>query len=888
MAPHPRFRPRFLWIGLALAGFTAFPSLAQVTYYVSSSGNDANPGTLAAPFATLQCAVTHLTPGSTLYIRQGTYYGPVSIGQSGTSASPMTLRAYPGECPILDGASPLTQTWSNYSGSIYKASWPSQPAQVFCGGQMLNEARWPPAPVEGLSAQTVATSDTCSTTQMTCAALPAGLDLNNALIQIMSGQSWCSYTRTITEPGPGTLVYSSPVSDPNVAAISPRRGDRFYVFGKLDLLTTSGEWYWDPTAQLLYVWTPDGNAPESAQTDLVEAGPATCVLILDNQSYIAVNGLSAIGGWFSLHNSSYCTVENCHLREATWTRQTNGYATLPAKLGGGDITGTGNQWLGGSVVNSGRIGVNIQGGSGHLIQGVSVFDSGWNWANDGGIEVDNATQSTVQYCTINRTARAGIFDYSSSTCNFLYNIVSNVALYSEDIGCFDSWGTNGMGTTIAYNLFENNQTIWGAGLYLDDGSMNFVCHDNVIQNTNWFGIITKQVNDIYNNTVLNAGHNAIYVDSPVTTNLAGATVANNLVTETFPVQAMVNQSSVTDYGYFEGFAYLANPGRVELDFAQLTQPWWANMVPFDPTVITGFTFSVPDWAVTFNYTISNLRLLPTGQTGDAGAVTIESNLYWSAYAGTDQTGGTPAVSTLNPVGPPVWGCVGNDPLFGNNSITGGVEGSGVTNLSTYRGIAFEISGGATMSYALSNQVDLNNGPTASGASSPASQGAPTGQASTICISTAPTFTFSPTPTVTSTFTPTASITPMPSLTASASPTPTMTNTLTPSPTTTPTTTFTSSPTAVPFYPSVVYPNPVTLGGTFNIHLNLGAPSPVKVQFFTTSFRKVLDETLAQILPGQDIPLPLADKHGNSLSNGLYYVVTTANGTRNIFKLLVLK
>jgi hypothetical protein len=87
---------------------------------------------------------------------------------------------------------------------------------------------------------------------------------------------------------------------------------------------------------------------------------------------------------------------------------------------------------------------------------------------------------------------------------------------------------------------------------------------------------------------------------------------------------------------------------------------------------------------------------------------------------------------------------------------------------------------------------------------------------------------------------------------------------------------------------VVYPNPVTLGGTFNIHLNLGAPSPVKVQFFTTSFRKVLDETLAQILPGQDIPLPLADKHGNSLSNGLYYVVTTANGTRNIFKLLVLK
>jgi|GEM_PF-3532897 len=880
MALHLRLRPLTFWIGLGLAGFTALPSLAQGTFYISPSGNDANPGTLAAPFATLQCAVTHLTSGSTLFVRQGTYYGPVSVGQSGTLASPITIEAYPGECPLLDGASPVTGAWSNYSGSIYKAPWPIQPAQVFCGGLMLNEARWPPAPVEGLSAQTVATSDTGSTTQMTCAALPAGLDLNNALIQIMPGQSWCSYTRTITEPVPGTLVFNTPVVDASIPSISPRRGDRFYVFGKLDLLTTPGEWYWDPTAQLLYVWTSDGNAPESSQTDMVEAGPATCVLILDNRSYVVVNGLSAIGGWFSLHNSSYCTVQNCHLREATWTRQTNGYATLPNKVGGGDITGTGNQWLGGSVVNSGRIGVDIQGGSGHLIQGVSVFDSGWNWANDAGIEVDNATQSTVQYCTIDRAARGGIMDGYSGKCKFLYNVVSDVALYSEDFGCFDSWGTDGQNTEIAYNLFENNHTIWGAGLYLDDNAKNFYCHDNVIQNMDWFGIITKQVNTIVNNTVLNVGHNAIYVDSPVTTNLAGATVANNLVTETFPVQATVNQASVTDYGYYCGFAYLNNPGRVELDFSQLVQPWWAQMVPFDPTSITGFTFSVPDWAVTFNYTIWNLRYLPQGQTGDTGAVTMEPSLNWSAYAGTNQTGGTPSVSTLNPIGPPVWGCVGNNPLFGNNSIT---AFKGVTqDLSAYRGIAFEISGGATMSYAISNQVDLNNGPSAPGASLPASQGAPTGQAATICLATVPTLTSTPTYTSSPTPTPTASMTPMATLTNTVTPTASSTST------TTPTTTCTSSPTARPNYPSVVYPNPVTLGGTFNLHLNLDAPSSVKVQFFTPSFRKVRDETLSPILPGQDIPLPLADKNGNGLSNGLYYVVATANGTRNIFKLLVLR
>jgi hypothetical protein len=91
MTRHPRLRPHSLWGGLVLAGLIALPSLVQATYYVSSSGNDANPGTLAAPFATLQCAVTHLTPGTTLFVRQGTYYGPVSITQSGTSTRFTTM-----------------------------------------------------------------------------------------------------------------------------------------------------------------------------------------------------------------------------------------------------------------------------------------------------------------------------------------------------------------------------------------------------------------------------------------------------------------------------------------------------------------------------------------------------------------------------------------------------------------------------------------------------------------------------------------------------------------------------------------------------------------------------------------------------------------------------
>ena len=65
--------------------FLAAP-LGAATYYVSPSGSDANSGTLGQPFQTLQAAVTHLSPGDTLLIRQGTYYGPLQVAQSGADA----------------------------------------------------------------------------------------------------------------------------------------------------------------------------------------------------------------------------------------------------------------------------------------------------------------------------------------------------------------------------------------------------------------------------------------------------------------------------------------------------------------------------------------------------------------------------------------------------------------------------------------------------------------------------------------------------------------------------------------------------------------------------------------------------------------------------------
>jgi hypothetical protein len=80
------------------------PSRSGVTYYVSTSGNDANAGTLAAPWRTIQHAANTVKAGDTVQVRAGTYNEIVTMQTSGNAtAGYITFRNYPGELPILDG-----------------------------------------------------------------------------------------------------------------------------------------------------------------------------------------------------------------------------------------------------------------------------------------------------------------------------------------------------------------------------------------------------------------------------------------------------------------------------------------------------------------------------------------------------------------------------------------------------------------------------------------------------------------------------------------------------------------------------------------------------------------------------------------------------------------
>ncbi|MDD3486967.1 MAG: chitobiase/beta-hexosaminidase C-terminal domain-containing protein [Candidatus Moranbacteria bacterium] len=87
---------------MALFFFASARPASAATYYVSTTGDDGNPGTQAEPFATIQHGADTATAGDTVIVEDGTYADSstqtdgdyaVYITTSGSSGSPITIQA---------------------------------------------------------------------------------------------------------------------------------------------------------------------------------------------------------------------------------------------------------------------------------------------------------------------------------------------------------------------------------------------------------------------------------------------------------------------------------------------------------------------------------------------------------------------------------------------------------------------------------------------------------------------------------------------------------------------------------------------------------------------------------------------------------------------------
>jgi parallel beta-helix repeat protein len=112
-------------------------------YFVATTGNDSNPGTLASPWRTVQRAVSLVKAGDFVNIRGGVYRESVLVWASGNDKNPITFQSYNGESVTIT-ASDVVGGWSLHKGSIYKKTgWKIDSQQVFDNGAPLSQIGQP-------------------------------------------------------------------------------------------------------------------------------------------------------------------------------------------------------------------------------------------------------------------------------------------------------------------------------------------------------------------------------------------------------------------------------------------------------------------------------------------------------------------------------------------------------------------------------------------------------------------------------------------------------------------------------------------------------------------------------------------------------------------------
>src|SRR5438445_13762693 len=94
---------KFSTLFILLACVSGAFGQSNSSLYVSTTGDDSNPGTQTAPWRTIQHAADTVRAGSTVNVRGGVYEELLSIKASGNATDGfITFRSYPGETAVLD------------------------------------------------------------------------------------------------------------------------------------------------------------------------------------------------------------------------------------------------------------------------------------------------------------------------------------------------------------------------------------------------------------------------------------------------------------------------------------------------------------------------------------------------------------------------------------------------------------------------------------------------------------------------------------------------------------------------------------------------------------------------------------------------------------------
>jgi hypothetical protein len=531
--------------GVVILAFATTLSHAEITYFVATTGNDSNPGTIGAPFKTIakaQQAIQDLKTGGgftqpvTVYIRGGTYYLDATLEfwdvDSGEFGKRITYKNYNGENVVVSGGKRIT--WTGTVGDKWVATgidWRFR--RLRTGNSWGILARWPNYdagnPLNG-GYLFVKNSTNLDTEIKSNVSIPS-YNYTGAQLYVFLHDSWITGVFPVTSTDvPSSTFHGNFL---NEAGLWVDQGCRFYVQNVLDALDAPGEWFLDTASHTLYykprageTWSDEFVAPYLDELILFWGGDYITIqgihfkdvqpLDLDAADGISEGyGVGALGAEFDeitqcsfsfLDGAAIGFSDNCTNCNATFN-------TLENLAGGGIYAGSVERGTGDINIaynDVSHIGNNNKGAyplSAGMIRGYI----GRNYVHD--------------------VPRAGIQCQGGIDTVVELNMIRHIGMETDDMGALYSGGPGTVNTRWRYNyvydvvgrntLADGTIYTYGSsnGIAPDTGSSNNTYEGNVfggrMTHTAVFGYGNNQ--RIIGNVLLDNGDNRVRVDTNIAT-----------------------------------------------------------------------------------------------------------------------------------------------------------------------------------------------------------------------------------------------------------------------------------------------------------------------------------------------------------------------------------
>jgi hypothetical protein len=423
----------------------------------------------------------------------------------------------------VDGSDPVGG-WTLYQGSIYKASAnlkTDDTNQIFVGGEMMTEARWPNG--DDLFHVNWATAKTgTDSSHIVDSNLPSA-NWAGAQIHLWSGKDPFGHeTGTVTASATGQLTINVEIG--TCTAICPQPGGLYYLFGTLGALDVEREWFYDSNAGLLYFMAPGKVDPNTldvryknrqygfdlrgkSNVIIRDIRLFACTIVMDQTS--ENNILDRIDAKYVSHFTS--------LPPAPDDSGDGNFSTLLVHEAdsGIVINGNGNKLENSRVSFSAGAGVALE-GSNNFIANNLIQDIDYIGDYDSGIDLDG-NGNTIQYNTIHDVGRQAILLNGPLNQDISYNNLYNAMLLSRDgsqiYACCNQAAS---GTIIHHNWIHDTQpsfefgasSLAMSGIAIDNNSSGFEIAQNVLWNNarsnlliNGLGSSQTNNNFVHNNSI---------------------------------------------------------------------------------------------------------------------------------------------------------------------------------------------------------------------------------------------------------------------------------------------------------------------------------------------------------------------------------------------------